>query len=132
MSQNFFRTYLLALNNHNNLCSGSNDNSIKIWDISSGQCTKTFCSRTGIRALLQIEQNIVSGSDDKTFKVWQLSSSGQRLKTFPGHSNYVYCLYRLSDGYLCSGSGDNSIKFWDVRSEECIKTLERRHSGSVM
>jgi WD40 repeat protein len=52
-------------------------------------------------------------------------------KTLQGHSNWVRCVVQLSDGSICSGSGDNSLKIWNVSNGECLKTLQG-HSGNVI
>ena len=39
---------------------------------------------------------------------------GIELKTLTGHSNGVWSLAVLPDGYLASGSWDSKIKIWDT------------------
>ncbi len=41
-----------------------------------------------------------------------------------GHSGWVTSLSLLKDGTLASGSWDNTIKIWDTKSGECIKTIK--------
>ena len=43
----------------------------------------------------------------------------------------MYTVFPSPDGkYISSGSGDNTIKIWEVGSGKCIRTLEG-HSSSV-
>ena len=51
-------------------------------------------------------------------------SSGERIKTLTGHSNYVFSVVFSPNGeYLASGSSDYTIGVWRVSSGERIKTL---------
>ena len=69
-------------------------------------------------------------SGSKTIGVWRVSS-GKRIKTLTGHSDYVTSVVFSVDGeYLASGSDDNTIGVWRVSSGERIKTL-KGHSSSV-
>eukprot|EP00850_Spirogloea_muscicola_P023742 SM000385S14620 [mRNA] locus=s385:43261:46177:+ [translate_table: standard] len=67
----------------NRLYSGSMDQSIRVWDLSSGQCVQTLLGHTGIvMGLLCWEQYLLSCSLDGTIKVWGMSSSGQLENTY--------------------------------------------------
>jgi WD40 repeat protein len=46
---------------------------------------------------------------------WSVDS-GDHLKTFAGHSGWVWTLDSLSDSRLISGSWDSSIRLWDVEN----------------
>ena len=66
------------------IVSGSDDNSIKIWD-REGSCLRTLEGHSGTVASLAImDEWIVSGSDDETVKIWD--REGNCLRTLEGHS----------------------------------------------
>ena len=74
---------------------------------------------------------MASGSEDNTIGVWRVSS-GERIKTLTGHSDYVLSVVFSADGeYLASGSRDKTIGVWRVSSGERIKTLTG-HLGEVL
>jgi hypothetical protein len=53
------------------------------------------------------------------------------LQTYEGHSGWVSSVVFSPDGSrVASGSGDNTVRVWDVQTGECQHTLEG-HSGSV-
>jgi TPR repeat protein len=114
------------------LASGSEDNTIKIWD-RSGNCITTLEGHTGgVFTLIELSDGLLaSGSYDKTIKIWD--RSGNCINTLDGHTGDVTTLTELLDGLLASGSGsdevfDGTIKIWD-RSGNCIKTLEGDSGG---
>ena len=53
---------------------------------------------------------------------------GECMKTLSGHSSYVYSVFQLSNGHVCSCSADNTIKIWNIDAGECIKTLSGHNS----
>ncbi len=114
--------------------SGACDNTVRVWNLSSGECTATLEGHTGfVRsvALTPDGRSIVSGSDDGTVRVWDLSS-GECTATLEGHSGYVMSVALTPDGTsVVSGSSDNAVRVWALSSGECTATLEG-HSGYVM
>ena len=54
------------------------------------------------------------------------------LFTLTGHKDgdYIWGLIELNNGNLVSGSGDKSIKIWDLENKSCVKTLIG-HSGFI-
>ena len=114
------------------LASGSQDNSIKIWDTTAATCLKIFQGHTESVLCLQIlpSGQLASGSCDDTIKIWD-STASTCLKTFQGHTDSVLCLQMLPSGQLASGSEDYTIKIWDTTAATCLKTL-KGHSNLVM
>ena len=49
---------------------------------------------------------------------------------FEGHNDSVYCIQH-THSTIVSGSRDRKIKFWDIESKQCIRTLSG-HTGSVL
>jgi WD40 repeat protein len=59
-------------------------------------------------------------------------TGGGVLKTLQGHTDWVRSVTFNPDGQtLASGSTDETIKLWDINTEECIETLraERPYEG---
>jgi WD40 repeat protein len=71
------------------LVSGSLDNTIKLWDITSGQLIRTLTGHSGwIRLTVDLlnSQTLVSGSSDQTIKLWNWST-GECLATIQTNSD---------------------------------------------
>jgi len=66
----------------------------------------------------------------REIKLWDVRS-GEYLKTFKGHSDWVSSVsFSRGGSKLLSGSNDKSIKLWDVTTGECLHTY-LGHSDKV-
>jgi WD40 repeat protein len=101
------------------LASGGDDNTIKLWNLNTGQEALTLSGHSAaVRAVTFSPdgQTLASGSDDKTIKLWDLRT-GQAIFTLSGHSQAVTAVAISPDGQtLASGSDDQTIKMWDLEA----------------
>jgi WD40 repeat protein len=52
-------------------------------------------------------------------------ASGKCVKTLKGHSDYVRSVcFSKDDKLVVSGSGDKTLRLWDVASGKYVKTLK--------
>ncbi|KAF2262809.1 WD40 repeat-like protein [Lojkania enalia] len=142
---------LQTLEGHSNevrstrLASGSgsglpwDDNTVKIWDVSSGERLHTLKGHSGgvnSIAFSHDSTRLASGSglglpwdDDNTVKIWDVSS-GECLHTLKGYSSAANSVAFSHDSTrLASGSSDSTVKIWDVSSGECLHTLKGHSNG---
>ncbi len=119
--------------NGNTLVSGSNDKTLKVWDVRSGRLLRTLEGHSaGVKSVaISADGSIVaSGSDDSKLKLWD-ARSGCLLRTLEGHSNGVKSVAFSPEGStVVSGSSDNTLMLWDARSGRLLHTL-KGHSRSV-
>jgi len=120
----------LSLLDDGTFLSGSDDSTVKLWDIKTGSLLKTFEGHSAwvyCLALLD-DGTFLSGSDDSTIKLWDIKT-GSVLKTFADHSAWVRCLSLLDDGTFLSGSYDSTIKLWSTPlSQAKAETKKRKMS----
>ena len=115
------------------LASASFDKTVKLWDIRTGECLKTFQGhgRVNSVSISPDGTTLASGSDDKTVKLWDIRT-GECLKTFQGHTDAVESVEISRDGRIvASSSSDETIKLWNISSGECLNTL-RGHTNIVL
>ncbi|MBW4574594.1 MAG: FHA domain-containing protein [Aphanothece sp. CMT-3BRIN-NPC111] len=125
------------------IASGSDDNTIKLWHLTSGSLIRSLTWQSGVFqfhreatwftsvAISPDGQTLASGCLDKSLKVWNWNS-GQLIRNIKGHSDSVNAIAISRNGQtLVSGSRDNTIKVWNLTTGQLISTL-RGHANSVL
>jgi WD40 repeat protein len=107
------------------LASGNDDHTVKLWDVSTGQCYKTLGGHTNAICAIAWSPDgraIASGSSDRTVKLWDIRTEECR-QTLKGHASRVWSVAWSPDGkVLASGSEDCTVKLWDVSTGQCHHT----------
>lgn len=117
------------------IASGSDDKSIRLWDVSTGKpyphplrghhnYISTLCfSPKG--------NMIVSGSYDEAVFLWDVRT-GRIMRSLPAHSDPVGGVDFVRDGTLIvSCAGDSLIRVWDTMSGQCLRTLVHEDNAAV-
>jgi WD40 repeat protein len=104
--------------------SGSDNGTLQVLDVKSGQSLQTLKGHSGwVRAVAVLDsRRVISGSDDGTLQVWDVES-GESLQTLEGHSGEVLAVAVLDSRRVVSGCGDWTLRVWDVESGETLQTL---------
>lgn len=114
------------------LASASDDESIKLWDLSLGKCLKTFLGHTNWIQSVTFNPNgqtIATGSRDCTIKLWD-AATGECLQTLAEHTDRVKSVAFHPHGrLLISGSDDQTVKLWEVETGDCLQTLKGHADG---
>ena len=117
----------------NAILSASDDNTLRLWDARSGECTLTLTGHSDPVSGCAFSPDgnaILSASHDHTLRLWD-ARSGECTLTLTGHSHWVWgCAFSPDGNAILSASDDNTLRLWDARSGECTLTLTG-HSGWV-
>jgi WD40 repeat protein len=112
--------------NGRQILSGSADNTIKLWDATTGHEIRTFSGHTITVNSVAFSPNgrqILSGSMDRTIKLWDITT-GREIRTFSGHADRVLSVCFSPDGgQILSASADKTIKLWDTATGREIRTF---------
>jgi WD domain, G-beta repeat/Caspase domain len=109
------------------IVSGSDDNTLRLWDAQSGQSLRVLEGHTNRVISVAFSGDgrfIVSGSWDKTLRLWD-AQGGQSLRVLEGHTNRVISVAFSGDGrFIVSGSDDNTLRLWDAQGGQSLRVLE--------
>lgn len=136
---------------------GSQDRTIKMWDLAGiplnhklgtapRKCKSLLTHKAHEKDInsLDVSSNdklLASGSQDRLCKVFEIvhitGRSGTRgelklLGTCKGHKRGVWSVkFSKTERILATGSGDKTVKLWNLDDFSCIKTFEG-HTNSVL
>jgi WD40 repeat protein/serine/threonine protein kinase len=113
--------------------SGSRDQTLKLWDLATGRCLRTFTGHEGGITSVTLSADgglALTGSEDRTARLWDLAS-GRCLRTLAGHTDIVTAVsLSPDDSSALSASWDRTIKLWDLATGHCRRTMGE-HGGRV-
>jgi WD40 repeat protein len=115
------------------LASGSDDGTVKLWDLATGQEVRALKGHAaGVLsvAFSQDGKRLASGSWDRTVKLWDVTT-GHEEQTLKRHAEPVTSVVFSPDGKrLASASYDQTVKLWDVATGQEMLTL-KKHAGQI-
>lgn len=132
---------------------GSQDRTIKMWDLSEIYSTYADSSNAAdpmrCKSLMTLKAHekdinsldvspndklLVSGSQDRTAKIFSIDYLGglRELGVCKGHKRGVWTAkFGRVERVLATGSGDKTVKLWNLDDFSCVKTFEG-HTNSVL
>lgn len=120
------------------LISGSDDRTVKCWDLEDRKCVWTSESHTSwVRTVCASPTNclVLSGGDDKVIRAHQMSKTSspevQEYWAFPTlHNDWILSLAVSPNGnFVVSGSDDGTAHVWDINLGKAIHTFKQHRSA---
>jgi WD40 repeat protein len=110
----------------NTFVSGSEDRTIKRWNLKTGKLLHTFFGHLGSVVSVAISSTgntLVSGSHDKTVRVWDVET-GTLISTLTGGEKWVKAVAISPNSHtIASGNEDRIITFWQLKPEKFLRAL---------
>jgi WD40 repeat protein/serine/threonine protein kinase len=107
-------------------------NSVKLWDIATGKCLRTYRA-CGNSVCLSADSRFALFGGWDSFQLWDVTTN-RKLRTFIGHQSPIHSVILSLDGHFAlSGSGGNGLlpaqnnenvmKLWDIATGACLQTF---------
>ncbi|EFA86391.1 WD40 repeat-containing protein [Heterostelium album PN500] len=126
------RTISVDVNNEF-FVTGATDNTIKVWDMASGELKVTLVYHIAPVRAVQLSARhpyMFSAGEDNKVICWDLEAN-RPIRHYHGHRNGVYSLaLHPSLDIIFTGGKDSTVRVWDMRTKAEIYTLSG-HKGTV-
>jgi WD40 repeat protein len=110
-----------------NALTGSQDKTMKLWEIATGKCLATFAGHEGTIHFVSFSPDgrfAISGSKDSTLRIWDLAS-GACLRTLKARQKILSADISPDGWYIIAGSDYCGFKLWDFATGECLRTFNQ-------
>ena len=124
-----YRIWCLCPISNKILASGSEDTTIKIWNIEERSIMSTLSGhKEGVSALCNVSEGVlVSGSRDKSLIIWSKptpeSSTYSLKQVLTGHKSDIKGIIRLNNTEIMSGEFNGDLMFWNIDQGLCIRHI---------
>ena len=101
----------------------------RLWNLETMQCTASLPRMSDVWSTYCTESKVLLGAVGR-IKLWHVAASSPvPLPDLLGHTDLIYCI-KASASMALSGSGDKTVRLWDLRTGKCVRTM-LGHTGSV-
>lgn len=125
--------YCLAISENGIVASGSDDFSIKLWDIVTGRLHMELFGPTGTVNSIDFspDSNQLVAAIRTSLCIWNLSNEEGQPDILESSDDYVRSVAFSSDGSKLLSAGDDTIiKIWDMSTRRVFLSLSD-HTGSI-
>jgi WD40 repeat protein len=105
---------------------GSDKNTIKLWNINTGQEIKTLTGHSDEIEAVAFSPDgklLASGGRDQIIKLWDISS-GREVSNLTDHSDDIYSIAFSPDGKTLASGSMGFIKLWTLNTGEELLSLK--------
>ena len=124
------------------MASGSDDKTIRVWDVGAGTHEQTLAGHEeAVFALVACGQRLISSSKDKTVKVWSMATWAcmQTVQAYATESAQYIDSLAVSGATLVGGScsyphsdtEEYEARVWDLETLEPLHTLKQAAGQDV-
>jgi WD40 repeat protein len=131
-SQHSSTVYAMEWLDQDTLASGSYDQTIQIWLITTGQTKRTIQTNQSVWSLKLLNTNIhlAAGLLNGDINIYNIND-GNLVSSLKGHISDVEDLVQLSADLLASSSGDKTVRIWNLTTNTC-KFILTGHTNWVV
>ncbi|MBF0590535.1 MAG: serine/threonine protein kinase [Nitrospirae bacterium] len=121
------------------LSAGSDDKSVRVWDIEEGRCLTTLYGHTDWVTCVCVTSDgrfAISGSNDKTLRLWDIgpdteNTTGRCVRVFSGSPDMITAVAVTPDSrYILSGGNDALLRLFSLPGGGQLRIF-RGHEGRI-
>ena len=111
------------------IASGSNDETIQIWSISTGATKLSINASADVRSLKLLNNgfHLACGLSNGNISIYDINN-GNLISTLSGHRSWVNDLIQMSDDLLASSSSDDTVRIWNLTTNSTKFNLTGHNS----
>ncbi len=106
--------------------SGHESGNLSVWDIRDGRLLKRYTQNKGPVVSMAVSHTrpYVVTTSGRNIRVWNLGR-GEIIHTLRGHKTDVHgvCIDQMNR-YILSASAQGTLKMWDMKTGQCIRSLQ--------
>jgi len=111
------------------LVTGSEDRTVKLWNIENGALRTTLTGHEGTVRDVQFTpdgRHVVSSGNDGSVRVWNVLS-GSMKQSLSGHDKTVHAIDVSPDGrFIVSGGERGTLRVWSLSSGKSLQTIRTK------
>ena len=115
--------------------SGSSDCSLRLWDLHTGKCMRTYDEHPACNQMHYLNRLIRSSNYEFAYHDYlvnlahDVTYDSENCRFF-GHADSVRSVTVTPNGkYIISGSNDNTLRLWNLRTGKCLWLFGGRRGG---
>lgn len=105
--------------------SGSDDETVRVWDIGTGECTQVLAGEREVTSVAVSGDGkwVAAGALDGGVRLWRVGVWGE-ARVFEGPGAGIFALaFDPRSHLIAAGAGDHSLRVWDVQTGHLVATL---------
>lgn len=105
----------------------SDDQTVKLWDVSSGKCTRTIAGYANSVFTAIFSSNgtaIASGHRDGFVRFWNIQTGKCFAKLFHDQQGVRSTVLHPQQSLFATGGQDGTVRIWHLDTLECIHLLK--------
>jgi WD40 repeat protein len=117
--------------NNRQVFSASWDTTVRLWDIKTGNEARRYTHPLDVNglAIARDGATFLSACDDKHAYLWN-TATGDQIRGYPGHTNFVYAVAFAPDGkHIATGGVDRTVRIFELATGQLVRACDSQSNS---